>query len=140
MPQPRVLTGSFWEDGPVTLYALWQRDDDKTDLQPDNVDTYDIRIYDLDQQESDTPVWVTAGVSQAASPIFLARQPGVGAAPSGYNFKRQIKFQETDDNADPWTSIGGHKYRFVVIAYSALFDVNGARVIWELDCKQVIAP
>ncbi len=141
MPVPRILSGSFWEDGPVTLYAIWQRDDDRTNVPPANVEGYTLIVYDLnDTTAPGAEVWQVGTPPTYADPtgVFLTLQPGVGASPAGYTFKRQIQFEEADDTARLWTSVGGHKYRICVIAQSDLADVDGSRVIWELDCKSVL--
>ena len=139
MPQPRVFGGSFGEKGGVTLYALWQRDDDKTNVLPTDLTDYDLVVYDLDDTAAPgAEVW--KALTKSPTGVFLTLQPGVGAAPSGYTMKRQLKFGEADDTGRLWTSIGGHKYRFCMFANSALADVHRSRSIWELDCKQIITP
>lgn len=136
MPEPRILTGSFLEHGPVTLFALWQKDDGKTNVAAGNeeVESYDLRVYDLDDDASPgAEVWAVV----AADPVgvFLEVQPANSAAPAGYNFRRLISYNEADDTARLWDPIGGHKYRFAARINSAQTDLNRSGVIWDLDSE-----
>lgn len=136
MPVPRVFHGQIFEDGPFSLYALLQRDDDVSNIVPGDVTTFDIRIFDLDGGTPDTAIWTK--LAESPTGVITTIQPGVGASPSGYNFKLQVGAGEVDDSAVVLVLVGGHKYRVSLILHSALKDVEGVRVVWELDCKQVI--
>jgi hypothetical protein len=136
MPAPRVFHGHAFEDSPFALYALLQRDDDVMDVLPADVQDFDIRIFDMDGSTPDTAIWTRLAVSPTG--IVLIRQPGVGAAPSGYNFKLQVGAAEVDDSSVPLSTTGGHKYRVSVTLHSLLKDVEGARVVWEIDCESMV--
>ena len=132
MPQPRILHGSFREDGPITLYALVQHDDDRTDVIPSDVDSFDLAIYDLDGDTPDTAIWETTGLSVG----FVTRQSGVGASPSGYNFKYQMAAGALDGSGTALATTGGRTYRSVITMASALhIDLDGQTVIWKMDCQ-----
>lgn len=137
MPAPRILGGSFIEDKPFTLYALIQRDDDVTDLHPDDVTSFDLDVHDLDGDTPDTAIWSIATVDPSA--YFFTRQPGVGAAPSGYTFKYQFfkPSVSTDDLGTEFSTVGGRTYRFVLTVNSAIQDIDGSVTLWELACRSV---
>lgn len=132
MPVPRNLSGKFREAGPLTLYALLQRDDDNTDWVPGNVDSFLVEIFDRDAATSvDVPVWTKNYAS--ATGYLVSRAAGVGAAPSGHNFKLQIGHDETDDGsvALDTISIGGHNLAVEVTFTSTLTDIDGVTAVWD---------
>jgi hypothetical protein len=127
MPQSRTYNSRIPEDHPFALYALWQRDDDRTDVQPGDVETYDIRIYD----DLDTLIWER--LLEDPVGVFFTRQTGIPAAPGGWNFKLQIPLGALDDDADALVTVGGRSITVIVTVHSALLDLEGSRTVWQLE-------
>lgn len=132
MPSPRIHKGSRREGAPHSYYALMQRDDDTTDWVPGDVSSFDLKVFDADAGTPDTAVWSKAYPDP--SPYLVTRVSGVGAAPSGYNFKLQIGHDEADDSAVAFNAvtIGGHELAVEITFTSSLPDVDGVTEIWEV--------